>query len=275
MANPGNSQDAFGIGNLINQFKGRAREVVRQANAGLEPLHVQQVNRYIQDKQDKAHQLQHELGGRIQKSVQELGAQLQRKDAGQEFAKTDGLNVFRPVFAAAHATYEATPLDEVQEMIEDGTKAVEHRAGEALKEGVKQANENFRKGLRQAGPSLQALDRNIGAFDRGVHQIVPGAPHLKDVSHAIDEQRLRNRQTVHDFWMRDDLRIRSAKGCSRPVNSCRRRAAMPRNTRSPAGSPEPRTWSRMSICFTPWARAASRWCKCCKSRKPGKLFASS
>ncbi len=266
MANPGNSQDAFGIGNLISQFKERARDVVRQANAGLEPvreplralqeqsqkvteaaagqvrqaqqfvrqkqeearqfarqglrqldrglepLHLQQADRYIQEKQDKVHQNQRELGGRLQKSWQEMQAQFTRKDAGQAFVQSDGTNVFKPVFDAARATYEATPLHEVQQMVEDGKAAAGKKAGEAIGEGLKQANANFRQGLRQAAPTLQAIDRGIGAFDQNVHQSLPGAPRLVDVSNSINRQRQRNKQAVHEFLMRNDLPDSASQG---------------------------------------------------------------
>ena len=87
MGNPDNSR-GFGPGNLIDQFKARMRDVVRQANAQLEPVHqplqainrqmqqaagkaaqkVREADRYLQQKHDQLHQNQRESGAKLQKS---------------------------------------------------------------------------------------------------------------------------------------------------------------------------------------------------------------
>ena len=225
MANPGSSQDVFGIGNLIDQFKGRAREVIRQANVGarqavrdglrqmdrgLDPIHepLQAANRALKETQAKVQQHQRELPERLKKAAGELGAELGRKDAAQRFRDSDGTTVMKPVLDAAGAVYRTTPVYKAQDLYEQGKKEASKNIGEGIKhfadehhgqieqaqkfihEKQKEGAEHFREGLRQAYPTLDAIDRSL-----------PFKESLQQTSQAInDEKRVMHQQIHHALW---------------------------------------------------------------------------
>jgi hypothetical protein len=191
MANPGNTQDPFGIGNLIKQYKGHAQNALRQINGQarqsqqfvhekqeelrhnvqegfraadrvVAPVHLPEMQREVREAEKEAHhavqQNQQHLWERVDQSSQQLRAVLHDPNLPQKIDKEGIKTVLDPVFNSAQAGYETTPLYEAERTLSNLQKKVDQQMPKVLHDGQDQAEKMFRQGMRAAYPYLDAAD---------------------------------------------------------------------------------------------------------------------